>query len=1003
MTVEELEIIVKANVDNAMKNIKSLVNEVKKQAKSMQTSMTGVDFSKVKVDFSTAFSDATKKSMQKCNKIVINAVDKTKKEVAKISTTPISIQVNIDEAKDKINELESKIEYLSKLKNVSSYQMENIEKYKAQIATLQEAIDNFEKNSNTDILNFDIESMSADEAIAKMEELKKVRDSLFDDKHMVPEENEKLFDAIVMKCAELESMIPYLQSLQNSMEAPESFEKASKTSNVSNEAVNLPENGETPEFVIKVNSVNALDEITTFKEAWLNILSTISKEFPQTEKFNEEINKSINDAIAKVTDFKTEVTKSLNDIKIHTTDWLDEQPLIQKINSIKNSASVSVQKITDTFYKLGNISNAIAIPFDMMKQKGIEATLKVKQKIEDIKNSFQKPIQGIKNFLNKLGLIKNKSKEVSKSTKKMDLSGAFKKGLDSIKKFTLSLLSVRTAFSVISKAAQSYLSFDEELNKSLQNSWATLGSLLAPALELVINLFAKATSYVAAFVKALTGVDLVAKANAKALDKQNKSASQTKSLSSIDDISNLSSGKGSESNLISTVDVDSSKIDDFINKMRKRLEKLFEPVKKSWDKFGGQTIDSMKYAFDSCKTLAESIGSSLEEVWSNGTGETFVSNLLIGFNNIFNIIGDIKRNINDVWNDTGLGTSIIQNIFDFINQNMETINTVGGYFRRWTLSDEFKNTINSIFNIFKDITDFAKDISDSILKWVISEDFQVALEKVFGFIDDIFESVKDLCDWLLDMYNKYLKPVIDEKLLPALTDVVNAIMDIWNVAKPIIDEVVRIIKNVLEPIIEGLCDVIGGIIDVVRGISRFISGVFTGDWKKAWEGVKLIFKGIWDTLGGIIKTPLNTILAGVEGLVNAIIHGLNFIKKSLNKLSFDIPDWVPVVGGNKWGFNFKLSDDIKLPRLKNGTVATEPLVAEIAEYSGAKSNPEIVSPVSLMKQAFRETLSEFEFGGTRVERLVVDVAGDNFYDGSIDYINKKSTRKGVSVMKEGAY
>ena len=44
MTVEELEIIVKANVENAMKNIKTLVNEVKKQAKSMQTSMTGVDF-----------------------------------------------------------------------------------------------------------------------------------------------------------------------------------------------------------------------------------------------------------------------------------------------------------------------------------------------------------------------------------------------------------------------------------------------------------------------------------------------------------------------------------------------------------------------------------------------------------------------------------------------------------------------------------------------------------------------------------------------------------------------------------------------------------------------------------------------------------------------------------------------------------------------------------------------------------------------------------------------
>lgn len=127
MTVEELEIIVKANVDNAMKNIKALVNEVKTQAKSMQTSMTGIDFSKVKVDFSSTFSDATKKSMEKYNKIVINAVDKTKKEVAKINSTPVAITISIDEAKDRIAELENKIAYLSKLKSISGFQAENIE------------------------------------------------------------------------------------------------------------------------------------------------------------------------------------------------------------------------------------------------------------------------------------------------------------------------------------------------------------------------------------------------------------------------------------------------------------------------------------------------------------------------------------------------------------------------------------------------------------------------------------------------------------------------------------------------------------------------------------------------------------------------------------------------------------------------------------------------------------------------------------------------------------
>ena len=55
-----------------------------------------------------------------------------------------------------------------------------------------------------------------------------------------------------------------------------------------------------------------------------------------------------------------------------------------------------------------------------------------------------------------------------------------------------------------------------------------------------------------------------------------------------------------------------------------------------------------------------------------------------------------------------------------------------------------------------------------------------------------------------------------------------------------------------------------------------------------------------------------------------------------------------------------------------------------------------------MADTFRGVLHEFEdmFGGARIDRLCIDVAGENFYDDTIDYINEKSTRKGVSVIKE---
>lgn len=76
--------------------------------------------------------------------------------------------------------------------------------------------------------------------------------------------------------------------------------------------------------------------------------------------------------------------------------------------------------------------------------------------------------------------------------------------------------------SFLTKSVNAYMSFDSELQDSITNSYNMLGALLAPAIEYVAQLFAMATNYIAQFASALTGIDLVARANAKALDTQAK-------------------------------------------------------------------------------------------------------------------------------------------------------------------------------------------------------------------------------------------------------------------------------------------------------------------------------------------------------------------------------------------------------------------------------------------------------------------------------------------------
>lgn len=104
---------------------------------------------------------------------------------------------------------------------------------------------------------------------------------------------------------------------------------------------------------------------------------------------------------------------------------------------------------------------------------------------------------------------------------------------------------------------------------------------------------------------------------------------------------------------------------------------------------------------------------------------------------------------------------------------------------------------------------------------------------------------------------------------------------------------------------------------VFHGIIDFVSGVFSGDWSKAWEGIKSIFSGIWDGFVAIVKMPIN----GIIGLINAMIDGINWVIEKINTISFDVPDWVPFVGGQTWGFNLPTIGNI--PYLAKGGVLSQ--------------------------------------------------------------------------------
>ena len=109
--------------------------------------------------------------------------------------------------------------------------------------------------------------------------------------------------------------------------------------------------------------------------------------------------------------------------------------------------------------------------------------------------------------------------------------------------------------------------------------------------------------------------------------------------------------------------------------------------------------------------------------------------------------------------------------------------------------------------------------------------------------------------------------------------------------------------NILNSFFANVQNIWESIKSVFSGIVTFIQGVFSGDWEKAWTGIVDIFSGIWEGILAAVKIPINGVIGLINGLMNGVVAGINMVISALNTLKIDIPDWVPGLGGQTFGFS----------------------------------------------------------------------------------------------------
>ena len=220
--------------------------------------------------------------------------------------------------------------------------------------------------------------------------------------------------------------------------------------------------------------------------------------------------------------------------------------------------------------------------------------------------------------------------------------------------------------------------------------------------------------------------------------------------------------------------------------------------------------------------------------------------------------------------------------------------------------------ITSILPVIIDLVNMLLPLVMQIVQAVLP----VIIQLLNTLVPVVMQIIQAILPVFIELLNQ-LMPVIQtivNSVLPVLVQVINTLlplfqtiidailpvfMQLLNALVPVIQTLASILSSVLGVALEAISGIVQGVMQVFQGLITFITGVFTGNWRQAWDGIKSIFSGIWEAIKSVAKGAVN----GIISIINGIIGGLNKLK---------IPDWVPGLGGK--GINIPL-----IPMLAKGS------------------------------------------------------------------------------------
>lgn len=647
-------------------------------------------------------------------------------------------------------------------------------------------------------------------------------------------------------------------------------------------------------------------------------------------------------------------------------------------SSLKKETKESVGALQRLVNAFNDVKNRLNKPIELNASQYSAQIAALEQQIADLKSLIDSDwgrqdmgregvikVQGqIERLTNQLNNLKKKQDEVNSNWGKggSSLNGIISK----VKRLALSIMGIRSIFSLISKSVNTYLSQNDALRKKLDGIYYAIGSMFAPILEWIVNLFAKIVLYVNAFLKGL-GLSGIQFKNIQNSAQKTQKTMRTL-ISGFDELNTLQKQNedGSSDNTLTDPFADVKVNQEWIDKLTSLGEKLrpiFEWLRDTLKALFDWVMDHIGLVIGALVAI-KAIGliAKVVELWGKlkiifDAVKAFVSTAGIGailktIGGIGLIIGGLVLSVTqfvDMWKN---GWNIIGEILKDLGLALAAIGAI-----LLGAPAAVAGVVAGVVAVLSTLVIVVHEHWDEIVAWTkkLWENLKVVWEQIIAtakeawtrFSQGIVEIVQTLMSELSVLWEDTKE--LCRNAWEAIKELANTI---WTNIKDVIVQIVQLTKDLLVDIWNATKDAFSNIMNAMKDFASNAWNWIKNTVVNINNAIANSIKSIWNGISNTIKSVVNGIIGFINGMIRGITNGINAVINLLNKFSVDIPDWVPGFGGRHFGFNLRTLSAPQIPTLARGGVLKEPTLAMLGEYSNANNNPEIATPQNLLQDMF---------------------------------------------------